>query len=212
MFYAVFATPGSEGPVEISDVLTRETTGMSGTNYGTWSDKTVSSSAVYAGQSAGGYDAIQMRSANSNSGIVTTASGGKIAKVSVVWNSNTGSDRKLDVYGKNSAYVTPSDLYDNSAKGTKLGTVQNGSAELNISGDYTYVGVRSNSGALYLDQLTFTWSGTGATYSNYTTSCEAGTDVECVTVSPKTQKIIENGQVFILRDGVKYTVLGQPAL
>ena len=171
----------------------------------------MTSSAVYAGQSAGSYNSIQLRSNNNNSGVVTTASGGKITKVSVVWNSNTAADRKLDVYGKNSAYTDPSDLYDNSTKGTKLGTIQNGtSTELTVNGDYTFVGVRSNNGALYLDQLTFTWSGSSATYKDYSTTCGGGTDVENTVVAPKAVKVIENGQVVILREGAKYNVLGQP--
>lgn len=52
----------------------------------------------------------------------------------------------------------------------------------------------------------------GASYSNYTTACGCWyTGVEETNVSaPATRKIVENGQVFILRDGVKYTLFGQP--
>lgn len=210
VFYAVFATQKSTGTAQIVDELTGATTGITGNQYASWSGKTVTSSAVYAGQSASSYNSIQLRSNNNNSGVVTTASGGKITKVSVVWNTNTAADRKLDVYGKNSAYTDPSDLYDASAKGTKLGTIQKGvSTELSVEGDYTFVGVRSNSGALYLDQLTFTWNGSSTTYSNYTTTCGGGTDVEQTIVAPKATKIIENGQVIIIRDNEKYSIFGQ---
>ena len=209
IFYAVFATQEGEGGAAVNDVLTRATTGVTGTSYASWSNKTVTSPAVYAGQSAGGYESIQLRSNNSNSGVITTASGGKLTKVAVVWNSNTAADRKLDVYGKNSAYDTPSDLYDNSAKGTKLGTIQYGtSTELTIEGDYTFVGVRSNNGALYLDQLTFTWGG-GASYSNYTTSCGGGSDIETVCTKPAdVRKEIRNGQLVIIRNNAVYSLTG----
>ncbi len=52
----------------------------------------------------------------------------------------------------------------------------------------------------------------GASYSNYTTACGCWyTGVEETNVSaPATRKIVVNGQVFILRDGVKYTLFGQP--
>ena len=148
----------------VTDTLTRTTTGVSSgsTNYASWSGKNGTSGATYAGNSAGSNDSIQLRSNNSNSGIVTTASGGKISKVSVDWNSGTASGRTINVYGKNSAYSSASDLYGSSS-GTLLGTIVNGSStELTISGNYEYVGIRSDSGALYLNSITFVWGGSGS--------------------------------------------------
>lgn len=150
----------------VTDTLNREKTGISGTNYGSWSDKTDESSAVYAGQSAGGNDSIQLRSNNSNSGIITTTSGGKLSKVVVEWQSGTSAGRALNVYGKQSSYDSPSDLYVESDQGTLLGTIVKGtSTELTISGDYTYVGVRSDSGAMYLTSISFTWGESGVSDS-----------------------------------------------
>ena len=150
-------TPPAEG--EVVDVLTRETTGVANNGgYSDWSGKTATSSAVYAGQSAGGNDAIQLRSNNNNSGIVTTTSGGKATKVAVVWNSNTSSGRTLNVYGKNSPYNAATELYSTSTQGTLLGTIKYGtSTELVIEGDYEYIGLRSNSGAMYLTSVSITW-------------------------------------------------------
>ena len=87
----------------VVDELTRETTGITGSNYDDWSGKkgNNNSTTVYAGYSAGSNDAIQLRSNNSNSGIITTTSGGKVSKVSVTWESHTSNDRTLNVYGKN---------------------------------------------------------------------------------------------------------------
>ena len=145
------------------DVITRETTGITSgsSSYSDWSGKTATSSAVYAGNSAGQNDAVQIRSKNNNSGIITTTSGGKVAKVSVVWNANTVAGRKLDVYGKNSAYSAATDLYgDAEAQGTLLGSITKGtSTELSIDGDYTYIGLRSNADAMFLDQISITWGG-----------------------------------------------------
>ncbi len=141
----------------VTDVLTRATTGVSGTSYTNWSDKTVTSGAVYAGNSAGGNGAIQLRSSD-NSGIITTTSGGKLNKVVVAWNSNTASGRTLDIYGKNTAYTDASELYSGGSQGTKLGSIVKGtSTELVISGDYKYIGLRSNNGAMYLNQISITW-------------------------------------------------------
>lgn len=52
----------------------------------------------------------------------------------------------------------------------------------------------------------------GASYSDYSTACGCWyTGVEqAEEASSATRKIVENGQVLILRDGVKYTLFGQP--
>ncbi len=168
-YYAVWADAGDAE--EVVDVLNRELTGVSGTSYSSWSDKTSNSSAVYKGQSAGGNDAIQLRSSNNNSGIVTTTSGGKATKVVVSWNSNTSDDRTLNVYGKNSAYEAATDLYDNSKQGTLLGIIVYGtSTEFTIEGEYEYIGMRSASGAMNLGEIQITWSA-GSEPTGYISSC-----------------------------------------
>ena len=147
---------------EVVDVLNRALTGITGTTYSSWSGKTSTSTAVYAGQSAGGNESIQLRSSNNNSGIVTTTSGGFAKKVVVTWNSNTASGRTLNVYGSNSAYSAPTDLYDSAKAGTKLGTIVCGtSTELVIDGEYEFIGLRSNSGAMYVEEIKITWSTAG---------------------------------------------------
>ena len=144
-----------------TDVLTLATTGVSGTSYTEWSGKTVSSSAVYAGQSAGDKGSIQLRSNNNNSGIITTSSGGNLKKIVVNWHSDTAAGRTLQVYGKSSAYNAPTDLYGDS-KGELLGTIVKGTTtELNVEGNYQYVGLRSASGAMYLLDISITWDTTG---------------------------------------------------
>lgn len=161
---------------EVVDVLNRELTGISGTSYASWSDKTSVSNAVYAGQSAGGNESIQLRSNNSNSGIVTTTSGGFAKKVALTWESNTANGRTLNVYGSNSAYSAPTDLYDNAKAGTKLGTIVCGtSTELVIDGDYEYIGLRSNSGAMYISEIQITWS-TAAVVPDTTPSVKLETE------------------------------------
>ena len=156
-------TPPAGGEVvggEVVDVLNRELTGISGTTYASWSGKTSNSSAVYAGQSAGGNDAIQLRSSNSNSGIITTKSGGKVKKIVIDWNTNTANTRTLNVYAKNTPYTSPTDLYssDESVAGKKLGIIQYGrSTELEVDGDYEYIGLRSNSSAMYINEISITW-------------------------------------------------------
>lgn len=175
-YYAVYSyseTSGGGGvESNVVDVLTRATTGVTGTSYSDWSDKKGTSGSVYAGQSSGGNSSIQLR-ATSPSGIVTTTSGGTATKVTVDWNATTTAGRVLNVYGKNTAYEAATDLYNTSTQGTLIGTIVYGtSTELTIQDDYAYIGLRSASGAMYLTSISITWSTSGgsSTTTYYTTS------------------------------------------
>ena len=142
--------------------------------------------AVYAGNtaksSAGG---IQLRSSNSNSGIVSTTSGGKIKSVSIVVASGS---KTLDIYASNTPFTSASDLYKTATQGTKVGSLSK-TGSVKITGDYTYVGVRSKSGAIYLKSISFTWDeveetqysvildANGGTFDDKTSSKEIKTDL-----------------------------------
>lgn len=142
------------------DVLDRPFTGIADNGgYGEWSEKAgAGSDAIYAGNSAGGKNSIQLRSDNNNSGIVSTTSGGKITRITVAWHGDTSNGRTLNVYGKNTAFSTASDLYSAGTQGTSLGTIVKGtSTSLTISGTYRFIGIRSNSGAMYLTSVKFEW-------------------------------------------------------
>ena len=140
------------------DYLDNSGIGVSGTSYTDWNNKQFSTDAVYIGNTAGGNSAIQFRTDNSTSGIVTTTSGGKVCKITVAWNSSTTNGRSIDIYGKNTPYIAASDLYYAETQGTKLGSIAKGSTTLSIaSGNYSYIGIRSNDKALYLDQIVIEW-------------------------------------------------------
>ena len=162
------ATVGNREEIVVAgvvDVLDLAFTGVAATtNYADWSGKTGDSGAVYAGNSAGDKNSIQLRSNNNNSGIVTTASGGFARKITVTWNSNTSSGRTLNVYGKNTAYTAATDLYNATNQGDKLGTIVYGTPTvLEITGDYEYIGLRSNSGAMYITKIMIEWESDGLT-------------------------------------------------
>ena len=181
-YYAVFAN--MEGTMTTTvDVLDHALIGIEGTNYTDFDGITDKSDAVYAGQSAGGNSSIQLRSSNNNSGIVTTASGGKLTKIAVEWNYNTAATRTITIYGSNSPYTDATDVYNVSKRGTNLGQLEydgnNKNTELVIDGDYTYFGIRSKSGALYLSKIEVTWENGNATYSNF---CTTVPDVAAVSV------------------------------
>lgn len=141
---------------DMPDQLTASLFAATSTTYTDFSGVSVTSgsSAVYAGNSGktsnGG---IQLRSKNSNSGIVSTTSGGKVKSIAIVVESGSNT---VDIYGSNTAYTAASDLYNSSKQGTKIGSLS-ASGTVNVDGDYCYVGLRSNSGALYLTSVTITW-------------------------------------------------------
>lgn len=144
-----------------TDVLTRELTGVAAGSsvYTEWSVKSFITNAVYAGQSAGSNNAIQLRSDNSNSGIITTSSGGYVSKVEVSWNANTTNGRTLNIYGRSTSYSSPTELYSPSYQGTLIGTIVCGqSTELIVKGNYEYIGLCSDSGAMYIDEICVTWT------------------------------------------------------
>ncbi len=158
------------------DVLNYTKIGVTGTGYSSWTGITDNSDAVYAGNSAGGNTSIQLRSNNNSSGIVTTTSGGLAKKVIITWNSNTitTSDRTIDVYGKNVAYESAADLYDTNKQGTLIGSIARDATELTVDNDYEYIGIRSRSGALYLDEIQVTWELPNATIP-INSACTDGT-------------------------------------
>ncbi len=159
-----------------TDVLNYDFVGITGNNYTGWNNKTGVSGVVYAGQSAGGDNnsgnAVQIRSKNSNSGIIVTENetGDTASQINVVWNSATASGRTLEIYGRDSAYTSPTELYDSSTQGTKIGSIIKGtSISLTITGDYEYIGIRSKDGAIYLDELRIDWGGASTTTYEYNT-------------------------------------------
>lgn len=143
-----------------TDVITSADLEATSSSYVDFSGVSKETNAVYAGESAKHTSgAIQLRSSDSKAGLVTTKTSGYVTSISVTWNSNTAAGRIIDVYGKDSAYTSGADLYDNSKKGDKLGSITCGtSTTLEIDGAYNYIGLRSNNGAMYLDDISIVWS------------------------------------------------------
>lgn len=181
-YFAVFATVTPGTSTTKTDYLTSSTFEASG-SYKNWTNKSATdgSNAVYAGNSTtDSDDNIQIR-ASDNSGIVSTTSGGRAKKVTINWDSSTTDGRTLDIYGKNTAYSSAADLYSNtsSTKGTKLGSIVKGtSTEFTITGNYSYIGLRSNDKSMYITSISIDWeNGTPDTYSDYCTTVSGDIDL-----------------------------------
>ena len=191
---------------DVTDELTASDFAATSTTYTDFSGVSKTSDAVYAGNSAKDSSGnIQLRSKNSNSGIVSTTSGGKVKSITITVGSGANT---VDVYGSNTAYTAASDLYGNN-KGTKLGSVT-ATGTINVTGDYEYVGIRSNSGAIYLSKIEIVWTTSGGgstTYSvtyddNGKTSGSVPTDATAyssgatVTVLGNTGSLAKTGYAF----------------
>lgn len=167
--FAALATGGLNA-AEVTDVLTTDGFGITGSGYKNFSGKSFTSEAVYAGNAmratkngntgyAGG--GIQLRNKD-NAGIVTTTSGGSIVKVAMHFDYPNGSDsekgRTVTIYGSNTPYNSSADLYNDNNKGVVLGTLSSGveDGEITVNGNYAYVGIHAD-GAVYLREISITW-------------------------------------------------------
>ena len=159
IMFAVLASLGFANAATVTDVLTAKLFTATGSSYTDFSNVTVTSSAVYAGNSAkSDAGAIQLRSKKNNSGIVTTASAGTVRKITVVWDDATASGRTIDVYGKSTAYSSDTDLFGSAdVQGVLIGSIAKGKSELVVEGDYQFIGIRSNFGAVYVTSISVEW-------------------------------------------------------
>ena len=153
--------PNAPKPDYIVDELTMESfTSISDTKYDDYFCTSTVTGITYYAQMASGNNSIQLRSKNSNSGIVVTENNNKYV-LEVEWNSNTSINNELDFYGKETGYVSPSNLYStsgNTEQGTELGNVVYGtSTSLEIENPYEFIGMRSKSGAIYINKITLKW-------------------------------------------------------
>ena len=165
-------------PSPATDVITAADLAATGTAYVDFSNVAKTSNARYSGNNAKNNNgAIQMRSSGSNSGIVSTISGGTIKSVSIIVDSGTNT---VNVYGKNSAYSSASDLYNNSTCGTLIGS-RSTSGTITFASSYLYVGIRSAGSAIYLSSITIEYGSdeSAENIANYIMFTD--TDGQCTT-------------------------------
>lgn len=148
---------GTGSSSTITDELTAALFTATSTTYADFSNVAATSSARYAGNSAkSSSGGIQMRSKNSNSGIVSTVSGGRVKSVTITVESGSNT---IDVYGSNTAYTGAGDLYatgEGANQGTKIGSLT-ATGTITFTDEYAYVGIRSNNGAIYVTKVEIEW-------------------------------------------------------
>ena len=166
LFFALAVALPPAWALEVTDVLTVQATGinLSSSSYQDFSNLKSNTEAVYAGKIARGQSStnpsIQLRSSNSDAGIITTTSGGKAKSITITFNSYQTETKTVKVYGKNSAYSSAGDLFGTSTRGEEIGSVSsysNNGSTVTLTGEYEYIGIRSNSGAIYIDKIEIVW-------------------------------------------------------
>ncbi len=149
------------------DVLTATVIGVS--SYQDWTiPGPGGSGAIFKGNSTkDNSDNIQIRSSNS-SGICTVKPGsedykGFVRSVTITF--AAGSTNTVEVYGKiDEAYTATSDLYSSktSTKGVLVGSASGATerkiVKISFSENYSYLGIRSKSGACYLESIRVEWA------------------------------------------------------
>lgn len=172
--YTVDVNVTRETPITAStytETLNHDTTGATdgSSSYEEWTY--TNNNVTYLGQSAASYNTIQLRS-KEPSGIVITNSDKNVKEIQIEWNSNTLNGRTLQIFGSDVPYTSYSDLFETNSSGTLLGSlVYSGTnqSSFTINGSYKYIGLRSENGALYLDEVSFVYGGqeTAKNVSNY---------------------------------------------
>ena len=178
-----------------TDFIVADDLEATGSGYTPFSGVTdLGTSAVYAGKNAYGstganVGAIQIRTSGSEEGIVVTGQNGtKVVKsVTVGFTTTPSGTRKLQVYGKHTAYTSAADLFSSDAdtQGELIGEIATDGSIDCTADNYEFIGIRSYDGAMYLAYVMVTWGDasvtpptpvltdvrTGLTAGNYYTIC-----------------------------------------
>lgn len=110
-------------------------------------------------------------------GIVMKTSQAAASKLIITWNSNTGTDKSFEVYGKNTPYTSTKDLYGDNP-GNLIETVaysSEGPTTVDLGGKYTYIAVKPKGGVSYVTSFEFIWNegAAGGADVTYTKASEA---------------------------------------
>ena len=161
IYLELYSAVAANIPVVIDlegDVLDQSFFGLTNgnSNYGDKS-ATGESGATYSGNMAASHG-IQLRSKNKNSGIIASNPDGYIDAIAIAWNTSTTSGKVVEIYASNEPF-TIADMYNGNV--SKVGEItydRNAGIFSDFNGEYSYVGIRSADGAVYLDEIIFAWA------------------------------------------------------
>ena len=116
--------------------------------------------ASYEAQAAATHG-LQIRNKNEDSGVIGYCEGRTCQSITFTFDSNTYSQRKIDIYASNSPF-TIEDMYDSSFAPVGTITYQQGDEDsktqtYTFTEKYSYIGFRSDDGAIYLTSVDIVW-------------------------------------------------------
>ncbi len=146
---------------EVTHTLDRDFFGIQKADYSTYKTykKTTDDGASYETYAAGN-NGIQLKSKTSDSGIIGHFEGRTCESITITFDVNTEAptERAVDIYASNSPF-TIEDMFGSSV--TKVGTItfdkNNLTQTYTFTGNYSYIGIRSNNGAVYLPSIEIIW-------------------------------------------------------
>ena len=143
----------------VTHTLTRDFFGIEKANYSKYLEytKTVDG-ATYTAMAAGN-NGIQIRSKSNDSGIIAHMDGRHCESITFTFDSNTYSTRTIDIYASNEEFEI-TDMYENSLTPvSSVSYTQGGQATFTytFTNNYSYIGFRSNDGAIYLTSVEVVW-------------------------------------------------------
>ena len=196
-FYAVFATKDGEGTAEQTTTFTFTAKD--------WSDATNSwksngDGLTYHSDKQG----VQITEGTTGAGAQTKSEMTNVSKIVVTYCTNARGGAGSIKMSVGDASLSKE---VNKTEGATLRTLE---YTFNKASGKVGIEVTCTTNSIYINSIAVT-SGGGVSYSDYSTTCSCSSSgVENVAAQAKARKVIENGQVLILRDGVRYNLLGQP--
>ncbi len=146
----------------VVDTLTAVSTGIKNASKKSYLavNCSMASGAEYEVYAYGQQDFIQIRISDSKSGVVSTKSAGYVKSVKLAMNKEkTTSAVDVDIFAANSAYTAAADLYGD--KANKVGSIHTQTeGTFTFTENYTYVGVKSQTGSKYIDTIFVEWTDT----------------------------------------------------
>ena len=194
-FFAVFAKEETVGGVE-------KTTTYIFTSK-SWADDTQSWTSTQDGNQYNTTNqGIQVTANSTGAGAKSRTSFSDVSKVAVRYCTNASKGAGSITFGVGEKYITQ-DV-------TKQGGVELRDLEFNFNGasGAASIEVTCTTNSIYINSVAITAGGTQTTYSDYRIGC-GSQDVELVGDGKRANKVIENGQLIIIRGDEKYSIFGQ---
>ena len=197
VFYAVFADKNGEGDAQQTTTYTFTTKD--------WGDATNSWT---SNQDGYGYvddkQGVQVTAGTSGAKATTKNAASSVSKIVVSYCTNASK-------GEGSIAMTVG------SKTVSKDVTKTGGASLRDL-EYTFdkasgkvaIEVTCTTNSIYVHSVAVT-AGGGVSYANYSTSCGSATDHEALEMNAtenRAQKVIRNGQLIIVRDGIEYNAIG----